>query len=99
MKKIFVCILLYHIVYIYWHQSCFQQQTKLSSLQETYPESAPIWFSDDDDPLVGGAIERLYEAAPDKFNVSIYAYHTGVLVCAMHETSAHFTSLGLFIRA
>ncbi|KAL5004780.1 hypothetical protein ScPMuIL_018236 [Solemya velum] len=40
-----------------------------ANITETYPESAPIWFSDDDDPLVGGAIERLYGATPDKFNI------------------------------
>lgn len=37
--------------------------------QETYPQSAPIWFSEDDDTIVSNVISRLSEAPPDKNNV------------------------------
>lgn len=43
------------------------------SFQETYPQTAPIWFAESDDSLVSEAIEVLNETTPDKFSVRIVA--------------------------
>jgi hypothetical protein len=42
----------------------------LSFEQETYPQSAPIWFSEDDDTVVSNVISNLGDAPSDKNNVS-----------------------------
>ena len=43
--------------------------------QETYPHTAPIWFSESEDVSATAAIEKLCETAPDNFNVSPLAIH------------------------
>lgn len=40
-----------------------------ANIMETYPQSAPIWFSEDDDTIVSNVISRLSEAPPDKNNI------------------------------
>ena len=38
--------------------------------QETYPQSAPIWFSEDEEQSVSAAIVVVSEVQAEKYNVS-----------------------------
>ena len=40
-------------------------------LQETYPQSPPIWFSEDEDQNVSSAIERLSDTSANNYGVCI----------------------------
>jgi hypothetical protein len=44
------------------------------NFQETYPQTAPIWFCDEDDVVVTAAIEKLTNVSADKNNVCIIRY-------------------------
>lgn len=41
------------------------------NLQETYPQTAPIWFSDSEDASVVGVVGELANTKTEQFNVSI----------------------------
>lgn len=40
-----------------------------ANITETYPQTAPIWFSESEDVLVTAAIEQLYDTSSDNFNI------------------------------
>eukprot|EP00918_Siedleckia_nematoides_P043904 GHVU01095951.1.p1 GENE.GHVU01095951.1~~GHVU01095951.1.p1 ORF type:complete len:371 (+),score=52.29 GHVU01095951.1:169-1281(+) len=40
-----------------------------ANITENYPNTAPIWFSETDDPILSAAVEKLYDATPDKYNI------------------------------
>ncbi|ELT87201.1 hypothetical protein CAPTEDRAFT_171745 [Capitella teleta] len=40
-----------------------------ANITETYPQTAPIWFSESDDSLVSTAIERLCDTSSRNFNI------------------------------
>lgn len=40
-----------------------------ANITETYPQTAPIWFCDDDHVLVTAAIEKLASVSSDRFNI------------------------------
>lgn len=42
----------------------------LSCFQETYPQTAPIWFCDDDNVVATAAVEKLSNMPAEKNNVS-----------------------------
>lgn len=44
--------------------------TKSFSSQETYPRSAPIWFTESEEASISEILERLSECAPHNYNVT-----------------------------
>ncbi|ESO87499.1 hypothetical protein LOTGIDRAFT_235001 [Lottia gigantea] len=40
-----------------------------ANITETYPQTAPIWFSDSEDPALTSVIARLIDIPPDKYNI------------------------------
>lgn len=40
-----------------------------ANVTETYPQTAPIWFSETDDLLVSAAIEKLCDTSPSNYNI------------------------------
>ena len=54
---------------------------KSFSCQETYPRSAPIWFTESEEASISEILERLSECAPHNYNVT-YAF---IFIC--YQTS------------
>lgn len=55
---------------------CVNKQEELDallsiSLQETYPQMPPIWFSESEDSIVPVIIEKLCDTSEKNYNVSL----------------------------
>ncbi|XP_062610880.1 ubiquitin-conjugating enzyme E2 Q2-like [Saccostrea cucullata] len=71
-----------------------------ANIMETYPQSAPIWFSEDDDTIVSNVISSLSDAPPDKNNI---LHQIRILVselCELFDMSASdsISQLDKFLR-
>uniref|UniRef100_A0A8W8HMU9 Ubiquitin-conjugating enzyme E2 Q2 n=1 Tax=Magallana gigas TaxID=29159 RepID=A0A8W8HMU9_MAGGI len=71
-----------------------------ANIMETYPQSAPIWFSEDDDTIVSNVISRLSEAPPDKNNILHQVRILVTELCDLFDMSAtdSINQLDKFLR-
>ncbi|XP_046574341.1 ubiquitin-conjugating enzyme E2 Q2-like isoform X2 [Haliotis rubra] len=56
-----------------------------ANITETYPQSAPIWFSDSEEVVVTTVIERLTETTPDKYNILQQVKLLLTELCSLHD--------------
>ena len=56
-------------------------------MQETYPQMAPIWFSESEDSTITATIEKLGDCSPQNYNVCIVKipYYTVIKAYTMYS--------------
>ncbi|GAB1607670.1 ubiquitin-conjugating enzyme E2 Q1-like [Argonauta hians] len=61
-----------------------------ANITETYPQSAPIWFSDIEDPMITSAIEHLCNATADKYTILDQVKILLTQLCSLHNVPVPF---------
>lgn len=56
-----------------------------ANITETYPQTAPIWFSESEDPTCSIAIESLNEASSRNYNLCRQIHILCVKLCSLHN--------------